>query len=184
MLRQAVLLPSYDASLEDIIAHLQVHYYEALTALQAQAMAYLRLLQSAGTHPFHSFSIACEDTLGKVGLTIDFFSRRVLPYTKELDEKAQSGHDCTHCSGGCDMGHKALLMELHQGHGELRRAMYELYTTALPLYSNLEYPEVYKSLRKELHVMDTALHHLIYLEESWLMPKLLESQKKIHAYTF
>lgn len=183
MLRQTILPIPDPSSLDNVVKHFKLHYYDVLTRSYAKASELLRKLQAADTHQvLLSFSMLCEDTLSKVQEYVQYFTGQVIPYVNELNEKARNGHNCEHCSGGCDMGHKALLMQMYQSHQDLQRSVFDLQMAALPLYSNLEYPEVYKSLRSDLHVMYATLHDLIYLEESLLIPKLLESQKKINAH--
>lgn len=183
MLRQAILPIPDPSSLNHVVKYFQLHYYDVLTLSYAKAKEHLKELQVTDTHQvLLSFSMLCEDTLNKVQEYVQYFTKQVIPYANELNQKAQNGHNCEHCNGGCDMGHKSLLMQLYQGHQDLQRSVHELQMAALPLYSNLQYPEVYKSLRSDLHFLYSTIDDLIYLEESLLIPKLLESQKKINAH--
>jgi hypothetical protein len=183
MLRQS-LPPLYEqSSLDDMIGYFQLNYYDVISTSGAQAKERLKALWHADEHNLlHTFYQLCEAVLEKVYGYIHDFETQVIPYAKELNEKSNSGHNCAHCSGKCDMGHQALLMQLYHGHQQLQNSLHNLKMGALPLYSNLEYPVLYKLLRDDLHFIHSKIHDLIYLEEAVLIPKLLESQKKINAH--
>lgn len=52
---------------------------------------------------------------------------------------------------------------------------------ALPLYSETMYPDVYRLLRNHMALIENTLTELFSIEETRLIPKIIESQKKINA---
>lgn len=167
-----------------MIGYFQLNYYDVISVACAKVKERLKELRIGDKHHLlHAFYQLSESALEKVYGYIHDFEMKVVPYAKELNEKSINGHNCAQCSGKCDMGHHALLMQLHHGHQHLQNSLHDLKMGALPLYSNLEYPAMYKALRDDLHFIHAKIHDLIYLEEAVLIPKLLESQKKINAHT-
>ena len=101
------------------------------------------------------------------------------PYLKELAEKNDEGHNCTACSGKCDMHHTARLLDFTLSLDEVRRALQknnELF--------NMEYDDTYaelKQLHMDVYLLSNILDRLFEIEETTLLPKIKEAQKKINV---
>lgn len=183
MLQQILLQHGEDLSLEEITEYFQMNFYDVLKLLCNKAHAQADELKQTDELQFTQVYLGlCNQTLDKINKYIQDFYQYLVPYSKELHTKAVTGHNCANCKGVCDMGHNALLMQMREGHRELQTLLHELQMNALPLYSNLEYPAVYKMLRNKMQLINMKLRELIYMEEAVLIPKLLESQKKINAH--
>ncbi len=106
-----------------------------------------------------------------------------MPYVRSLFEKAEEGHDCRNCtgSGSCTMQHDMQVAELKLAHIQLKDILNRLQIVALPLYSDTIYPDVYWVLRNNMALLENCLGVLFVLEETYLIPKVAEAQKNIHA---
>ena len=104
-----------------------------------------------------------------------------LPYIKSLAEKVVSDHNCSECTGGCKVNHDMQLMEMKVSHNNLRNIINKLNMVSLPLYSDTIYPDTYRVLRNQMALIENMLTELLFLEEHYLIPKTIGSQKKINA---
>ncbi len=172
-------------SLIDIAESLHVNYYDILIAMILRASEMLENLKRLDIHgTAHQYTKTCTDVLKKIQVCMNDRKQALLPYISDLYNKDAAGHNCGICSGACDIGHQFHLMQLHESHKELTKMLFELQYSALPLYSNIGYPEIYRELRNEMYLVDTIVKELFFLEESNLVPKILESQKKINVHRY
>ena len=169
-------------SVLDVINKLDKEYYDILEALAKQAGEYSYKLREKDQQREAEIYTGLS---GKLAEEVKHYVRmrkgRVLPYVLTLTEKDATGHDCTNCSGGCNVKHSAQLLEIEESHQHLRELLYRLNKVAPPIYTNTPFAELYQTLRNEMLIIDTTLTELFFLEESVLIPKIIEAQKKINA---
>jgi hypothetical protein len=104
-----------------------------------------------------------------------------IPYLLDIAEKATTRHDCLNCSADCDAEHDAQINRIEKDQYHIRDMFSRLQKIAPPLYSEENLPESYLILRKELIRTNSIIFELFYIEESTLIPVILETQKKINA---
>ncbi len=104
-----------------------------------------------------------------------------LPYIKSLAEKVVADHNCSECTGSCKVNHDMQLIEMKVSHSSLRNIINKLNMVSLPLYSDTIYPDTYRVLRNQMALIENMLTELLFLEEHYLIPKIIEAQKKINA---
>ena len=104
-----------------------------------------------------------------------------MPYIETLAEKAKASHDCKNCSGSCKMNHDIQLIELKASHNNIKSILYRLQMVSLPLYSETIYPDAYRILRNQMALIESGLTELLFLEEHYLIPKVIEAQNIINA---
>lgn len=174
----------YDTlSLQELSETLHLNYYDILSAMVTQAKVRLQELKMADMHQTtRQYTDICEKVLACIYQYLHECTQDLLPYLKELHEKDISGHNCSTCQGGCDIRHQSHLMHLEQSHMQLHKLLYELQSAALPLYSHHPFPSIYRNLRDEMLLIDTILRELFHIEEANMMPKILQSQKKINIH--
>ncbi len=146
--------------LEDALERLRHHDFPAEAALYMSLAEKLR-----------------EQVDGQLNWRSEIF----VPYVHDLYRKNEERHDCSQCSGGCNIGHTSRLLSLKESHQKIKELLYRLQMVALPLYSDTKFPKEYKQLRDAIMLMDTELTRLFYLEESVVVPGIKEMQKQIHA---
>jgi hypothetical protein len=169
--------------LDSLIDKLNTEYYSVLDNYCKNASGIVYELEQYEPHA----SMLLYMSLGTKFLehVTDFVNSRIgilVPYIQELHEKKLGGHDCSECKTGCSVNHAMQLMGLKESQIRIKETLYRLQSVAMPLYSDTDYPDAYKSLRDQMTMIDTALTELFYLEEAHLIPKVKEAQKQIHVY--
>ncbi len=104
-----------------------------------------------------------------------------MPYVHELVEKTTANHDCSNCSGSCKLGHDMQITELNASNDWAKRILHRLQLASLPLYSQTMYPDEYRVLRNRMALIEMNMTELFFLENTYLIPKIVEAQKKINA---
>ncbi len=176
--------PTPDAALPTLLAYLEAEYYAKLESLCERSEYYLADLQkeeSAGEESL--YCSLSKKLIGQVGQYVRLRRFGLAPYIQELLKKESTGHDCRSCTDSCTSRHTAQITGIKEGHNRIKEALYRLQSIAPPIYSAPQQDSVYRSLRAGLMQLDTALTELFYLEESSLIPKVMEAQKAIHAHS-
>jgi hypothetical protein len=169
--------------LHNLVNKLDKDYYSVLSTLCQTAELLIDELE--GMEPQQSTLLYLSLSKKLLSQVNELVMQRIgmlLPYAQELHSKETSGHDCSTCEGGCHIKHSSQLIGLKESHHKIKEILFRLHTVALPLYTDVDYPSQYKTLRNEMMLIDTALTELFYLEEASLIPKIMEAQKNIHAY--
>ncbi len=104
-----------------------------------------------------------------------------IPYINSLAGKVVSEHNCTHCAGGCKLNHDMQVPELQASHQRIKNILNRLNMVSLPLYSDTIYPDTYRVLRNQMALIENMLTELLFLEEHYLIPKIVAAQKAINA---
>jgi hypothetical protein len=179
-----LMQPTPDTALPTLLAYLEAEYYTKLESLCERAEYHLADLskddEPGGESLYNSLS---KKLIGQVGQYVRLRRFGLAPYIQELVRKEDIGHDCRSCSDSCVTRHRAQITGIKEGHNRIKEALYRLQSIAPPMYSAPQQDNVYRSLRADLMQLDTALTELFYLEESSLIPKVMEAQKAIHAHS-
>lgn len=171
-----------NTDLADLVKKLENDYYNVLSNLCDNAYGYATKLGDNGQHSETSLYVSMSTKmLTEIKSLIRFRLNVLLPYIDDLEHKVDEGHDCANCSGNCGVKHEIHMSELKNSHKKIKELLFRLQMVAAPLYSSTKYPEEYKVLRNEITLIDTILTELFYLEESALVPKVLNAQKTINA---
>lgn len=171
-----------DTELKELTIELKEKYYDVLKELCNEASSFARSAQvddeQVSTALYASMS---AKLIEQVGALISLRNDIIIPYVDDLLQKEKENHDCKNCAGNCHVEHNAHMFNIKDSHKKIKEILYRLQMVALPLYSESEYPISYKILRNEMMQIDTALTQLFYLEEAFLVPKIMEAKKRIHA---
>lgn len=106
----------------------------------------------------------------------------LLPYIQELIDKEDNGHDCRMCGGGCSARHRDQVNCVRKAHAGIRERLYQVQTGPTPVYQSGAFPEGFRAMRTHILLMQTALMELLFIEESALIPRLIELQHNIGAH--
>ncbi len=158
-------------------------YYSAILGFCENAQLQAASLQQLEIHKSTSQYVnLCSKLIAEIQQYIGNKTGHLLPYLKTLGVKSSAGHDCRSCNGGCDMGHDLVLAELKDSHIHIKEIVYRLQMVALPLYSETKFPIEYKSLRNLMARLENSLADLLALEETKLIPQIIEAQKNIYVH--
>lgn len=168
--------------LSQLADKLNINFYAIIEALCLNARNQLANLKMLDIHKVTApYTKLCEELLNKISAHLEYRRNALLAYINDLGNKADSSHDCSTCSGRCDMEHASHVMQLKESHQDVFNAIYRLKAIEMPLYVNAPYNSVYRILCNEMMLIDEMIAELFYLEEQGLIPGILESQKKINA---
>jgi hypothetical protein len=121
---------------------------------------------------------ALAHPIGELRAMIAWRIETLTPYLHALAGKAESGHNCTLCSGGCDMQHQLRLTELKEGHKCFMNALADA-TTLQPL-GWLATAEAPLPAVRGLRIIATAIE-MIHTERTHLVPLIHKARKDIYA---
>lgn len=107
----------------------------------------------------------------------------LLPYILELLDKEDAGHDCRNCASSCTIRHTAQIWGIKDAHTQMTGTLQRLQAVAMPVHHESLHADEYRMLRSEMLHLDKTLKTLFGLDESSLIPKVMEAQKNIHAHS-
>ena len=174
----------YTEELKLLIERLSKSYYEVVLDLCLKAKKHASRLKELEVQQATSqYVTLCFNLIEEVQEFIKVRIETLIPYVASLSEKIEEGHDCKNCSGtgSCSVQHELHLSELRQSLVQLKDIMNRIQMLALPLYSETIYPDVYRLLRNHIALIENALNELYSVEETKLIPKIIETQKNINA---
>jgi len=166
--------------LKDLIIALEKDYYSVLEELCKKASSF-SLKRAADYHVTEIYTNLSIVIIEQIKNIIEERKKVIVPYMNELLEKSSSGHDCQNCSGGCKVNHSFHLKQLEDSHYNVREMLHRLQKLAIPLYSEEQYSNAYRSLRNEMLLIDTTISEMFFVEESLLIPKMFDAKTKINA---
>jgi hypothetical protein len=169
--------------LQPFVKKLEQSHYDVIISLCEVTRKQAKKLEDLEVHQITSQYITlCNRLIDEIEDYIRLKKDSFIPYVNSLFEKDKDGHDCAKCTGNsCAMQHTAQLNELKESHVVIKDILYRLQMVALPLYSETIYPDVYRVLRNQMALLENNLTELFMLEETYLIPKVIEIQKNIHA---
>ena len=173
-------------SSKEIVERLDERYYEPLDKLCSNAgLNAIKLKTQTSIEeekPTTSiYANICLALIEEIKHTVHLRKSSIVPYVDELTKKTIDGHDCANCSTGCAVKHASKIPQIEESHFTIKEMVGRLERVATPLYSDTIHTNIYKTLRNEMAVIQSNLSELFFIEESVLMPKILEEQKSIHA---
>ena len=169
--------------LQPFVKRLEQSHYSAINVLCEGTRKQAKKLQELENHQATSQYITlCNRLIDEIQHYIKNKTDNFIPYVNKLNEKESESHDCNNCNGNsCSLQHTAQLNELKEAHVQIKDILYRLQMVSLPLYSETIYPDVYRILRNQMALLENNLTELFLLEETYLIPKVIELQKSIHA---
>lgn len=111
-----------------------------------------------------------------------FRNEILIPYIHELHGKATTGHNCSQCSGKCDVQHNMKTYEFSASLERMKRIMLDMRPGFL-LADTSPFKGQLKILHNEIVLCCNALSEVMYMEENILLPKIIEAQKLINVYS-
>lgn len=173
-----------DSTLESLLSYLETAYYNRIEVLCEKVELNIAELNTGEESQAAALYISLsKKLLGQVKQYIRLRRFALLPYIHELLDKEDSGHDCRSCSTSCSIRHTAQISGIKEAHNKIKESLYRLQSVAVPIYQKPVQADAYFAMRNEMMLMDTTLTELFYLEESSLIPKVIEAQKNIHAHS-
>lgn len=171
-----------NAALQPFAEQLQSEYYDVIGTLcekAARQSEKIKAIENSETQ--RQYVTQCEAIIIEIQKHIGDRKATYIPYVNSLSEKVKDNHNCSTCSGGCKVNHDVHVLELNMTNDELKKALARLHMITLPLYSETLFPEEYRVLRSNMALLELNTTELFLLENNYLIPKIVEAQKRINA---
>ena len=171
-----------NTALKPFAEKLQSEYYDSIETLcvtsKKQCDKIERIERSESPV---QYAVLCRNIISEIEKHIKNRKDIYIPYVHSLSEKVQDNHNCSNCSGTCKVNHDMHIFELNATNEEMNKMLPRLQITNLPLYSETMFPDEYRVLRSNMTLLETNLSELFFLENNYLIPKIVEAQKNINA---
>lgn len=107
-----------------------------------------------------------KEALEQIRNFVELKQRTLLKYMAALAEKSATGHDCSICPGGCEMGHAEHLTYIQQSHMMINSHLAAIDMNEMP---------------DELQQLSNLVVNLLQIEDQVLVPKISDAQKRINV---
>jgi hypothetical protein len=169
-----------NTKLSDLTSYITKEYYESAYINGKQAIGRINHLKQTddnvgGSEILHRY----EQIVGEMQ---KFNTQRLVyfvPYLKELVDKNEEGHNCSTCSGKCDMHHTARLLDFNLSLEEIKNATYRERDLLTNGYNGVHV--ALQQVHQDIKNLNEILSKLFIIEQTTLLPKIKEAQKKINA---
>lgn len=161
--------------LTKLLNYLQSEYYTRLESLCEQASKPLAEL------PGESYAALSQNLIYQIEQYMRLRRFGLIPYIHDLLEKEDSGHDCRDCSSNCDLKHSSQVSAVRDAHEKIKEALSRLQSATIQADAALNDSPSYRSLRPIINQLEPTLTELLYIEDSSLIPLIIEAQTAIHA---
>jgi hypothetical protein len=168
--------------LSQLLKYLDADFYNRLESICVNAALPLAELKDADTTP--SVALYTQHAHRLIHQIEQYLRLRrvgLKPYIHELIEMEEEGHDCRECSTPCEIRHSAQITGIKEAHSKIWEMLVCLHNCDVPLADDAVEQESLRKLSAEIKKLDATLTELISLEESSLLPLILEAQKAIHV---
>lgn len=171
-----------DEPLKPFAEKLLNEYYASTGTLCSSAKQQAEKVSILETEtPAADYALLCFDIMNDIGRYIESRKERFIPYVHELVEKTSANHNCASCTGNCKLNHDMQLIELNASNTAAKKMLHRLQLAGLPLYSQTMYPDEYRILRNRMALIEMNMTELFFLENTYLIPKIITAQKTINA---
>jgi hypothetical protein len=169
-----------DMPLADLIDKVNEIYYEPIEMLARHINQYCEHLRSNYLLEGHLPYISLCDELVIVAKKLVNHRRGVfIPYLNELAEKDIAGHDCSTCSGRCNVQHGSKLVDFTISIQEVREAIDHLPIDDMNIDSG--HNTALKSLHYKATLLESLIKDVLLVEGDMLHSRIKDAQKSIHA---
>lgn len=173
-------VPAY--ALQSLLAYLEKEYCAPIERISKKISDCIAEIHGGDVHQSASlYTTLSTKLVEQAGLYIGLHRRSLRPYLEELIRKEEAGGDCRLCSVTCSERHSTQLTEIQEVHIQLHETLDQLRAIVEPLQHETSYPDSERNLRREVKRLDEYVSELIYLEETAIIPMIIEAQNVIHA---
>ncbi len=158
------------------------HFYTDINFTCVMGLNYIAQVVEMDIHGAMALhTVLCEQIIDEIMNLLESKKRDFLAYFYKLSEKQQTQHDCSTCSGKCHMEHGMQIMSLKESKKKVESLIYRLQSEGTPLH-NIDYPQLYGSLRKQMSKLEAKLRELFLFEETILIPAVISAQQRINVH--
>lgn len=180
MLHQAVI------SKNNIVEFINSSYNPLLQEIKTNQQELLAIFNknniqaTADNNLYLSLASKLMDELSSL---LSYRQDNLVPYLHTLSKKVEEGHNCSTCSGKCNLPHHTIIQILMDDVAKIREHLYRMYKVAKPnLYELQEDQLDYKSVRIIMHSIELNVLQMLFFDEYELINFIKESQVQIYAH--
>lgn len=171
-----------NSELPELISKIDSEYYEEVSRLCENTIGYLSHVSEEIEGAADTFKESFHKIESELQSYIRIRKEVFVPYIHELSEKTATGHNCSQCSGRCDVQHNMKVMEFNTSIQHIKSIIAGM-KSELPPIGSSQYQGQLKILHNEVTLLHDKLIELLYLEKEILLPKILEAQISINAHS-
>jgi len=170
--------------LTELVRQFETKFYDKAEGIVMQAReACLTMADEDKQNLVTVYGNLCLNLLSEIQHLINVRREQTIPYIKELVGKVAQNHDCLNCDSSCKGVGQSLIREIETAHYKIRDIFCRLLKLAPLVYSEDVLPPAYILVRKEMAALNILIFELFYLEETSLIPSILEAKRKINAHS-
>ena len=180
MLHQAVI------SRNNIVEFINSSYNPLLQEIETNQQELLAIFNkntiqaTADNNLYLSLASKLMDELSSL---LSYRHESLIPYLHTLSKKVEDGHNCSTCSGKCNLPHQTIIQTLMDDVAKMREHLYRMYKVAKPnLYELQEDQLDYKAVRIIMHSVELNMLQMLFYDEYELINFIKESQVQIYAH--
>lgn len=114
---------------------------------------------------------------------LSYRKETVIPYLHMLAKKVAEGHNCSSCSGKCNLPHQTIVQMLMDDITKTREHLYRMYKVAKPNLFELQTDQLdYKAVRLIMHSLELNVLQLLFFDEYELINYTKDGQVQIYAH--
>lgn len=167
-----------DSELTELIALINEEYYDKIIDISDNTREYLNHI--SGLFDVTLYQLHYADAEKELKQFVQLRKDVYVPYVFELFDKSANGHNCSQCSGRCDVQHSLKNYEFNSSLQHIKQVASHI-KTGLPMLANAPFDGKLKVLHNEVNLLYNMLIDLWSIERNILLPKIEEAQKKINA---
>lgn len=168
-------------SLNELAQGLNGSYYSIMKTVCVHTTNEIALLKDKLGISIESWASLSEVWMGNLSKYLELRIDVLVPYLLELNNKETTGHNCSECSGKCDMQHAARLAELDFSNVQITQ-LYSTYLDDAMLFRDEVLTSQADLAHAAIDFLNSYLFRLIDLERSVLIPRVRDAQKTIRVY--
>ena len=176
----SIFLQYQNKTLAELAGKLRTDYYDLVGILVGHVDDHCNYLASKQISKDSAvYRALCGELITDIKKCLAYRVDELIPYLNELAKKEETGHNCSSCTGRCDMQHSARLLEYMASLEETKATFHKIRAVVSEEYATGD--SELNILRNEMVNLDNALNELFLIEELSLLPKMKAAQKNINV---
>lgn len=168
------------ASLRELMEDIHTGYYKTISALCNNILALSIEIKGFGLPYDNGYAALSERIVAETANYIDLRTTVFLPYINMLAQKDADGHNCSACSGRCELQHSENLIDFSMQLQQFKDKINDLVKASSKIYKRDEHYSL-KPLHNKITLLYNIITELLYIEEDALLPKIAGAQRNIYA---
>ena len=171
---------SLPVSLKDLVEKIRIDYYNPISVLCKDSGRLITEIRSSEISYDSRYMAISEMIIKETINYIDLRTTVFIPYINALAQKDVEGHNCSSCSGTCELQHSTKLIDFSTQLQQFKEKINDLIKASSKIYKRDENDSL-KTLHNKITLLHNIVTELLYVEEDALLPRIKGAQKNIYA---